>query len=372
MRVLSGLIFLPILFFSLLAMAGEGEEDRDWILITKSINVIDMETGLPQGIVPFQDVRLRIVEDGGWGHIVQLQQNGEVLPGRYITSKQWLEKMLKAAADVPEEGIPDWQGGCLALEKEELEAKDLFSLRVCFRSLQNIILGHAFTIDRASIFRALYRLRPEEQRFIALVFTVEAEVGGLVVEDYDPRQSPPHLQEMLAIMKVIENRMRNANRYAQGDPQAPYNELDIVLDNRQFSVYNADNPGWKKFLPSARMDLSNAIMAFIIYPWSKFEPLSKINRVYHYHANYLNPRVLWGNCHPSDLHKRHRVEISVDGKRLKGSGGIWGEDTAWGRKFIKSNPSFIRHIFYSAVDTCGKVESGVDTWRRDIDVRWRK
>ena len=79
------------------------------------------------------------------------------------------------------------------------------------------------------------------------------------------------------VMKVINNRVRNANedRARQGRIQN-INALDVALDPWQFSMYNAGEPGWKRAIqPGYNVNLNHMVKAYMKFNHSKFRQTLK-------------------------------------------------------------------------------------------------
>lgn len=191
--------------------------------------------------------------------------------------------------------------GCEPLKKSNLSSTDNEKLKDCWESIQKALISKAGnSLDRTKTFKALYSaLNPKEQRFMAMVLTARGEAGIL------SRGAP---EEMRAIMKVIDNRVAQA-KVKVSDPKI--NELDVVLQKSQFSMYNSNKNDWRKNIKAHKHDtfLGRAINAFTGLKNAKFEPKDKISKVTHYHTTYVKPA--WRKS--SKL-----VDVKVDGKELKG------------------------------------------------------
>ena len=124
----------------------------------------------------------------------------------------------------------------------------------------------------------------------------------------------------MVIMKVLSNRAR----YGRDKGHADANELDAALQPWQFSMYNKNDPNWKRTVKAGQGDsqTKNAIKAYILYQNTQIADASTMNRVYHYHTNYVNPN--W-----KDLSKR--VVPVLNGQRIKTTGThhLFFKDIAW-------------------------------------------
>ena len=115
----------------------------------------------------------------------------------------------------------------------------------------------------------------------------------------------------------------NNNRRAS---RKPFNELDVVLDPWQFSMYNSNDPGWRRSLDiDHRTNFSTAIHSYIKFVGSDIEPKPEVDRVYHYHANYVSPDWKVSN---------KKIAVTVDGKEVKGGSRTkhyFYRDIAWSK-----------------------------------------
>jgi hypothetical protein len=260
-----------------------------------------------------------------------------------------------------------WKPGCNVLgDRKTLDPSNsdqYQSLKKCIRSIQNSVTRNGTISDRGRIFRNLYKyLRPEEQHFAAMIFTAYGESAILVQDKSNPEVN--HLEEPLMVMKVINNRVRNANedRTRRGQGQN-MNALDIALDPWQFSMYNANEPGWKRTIqPGYGANFNNMIKAYMKFNHSKFQPDPQINHVYHYHANYMLPSdSAWGKGFRAN-HKRLELAVTVDGKSLREAPAGLDEGNASDRNKIARNWRLWRHRFYLPIDTKGQVKANGDNW----------
>lgn len=218
-----------------------------------------------------------------------------------------------------------WKPGCEVLANEQaLKDENSRELFQCIRSIQSAINQGARDsrgrLVRADVFKNLYRrLNRQEQKFAAFIFTSHGEASSLAV------RNPPKHEEMMAIMKVIDNRMNAANNYRRAT-RKPFNQLDVVLDRSQFSMYNSSDPNWRRCLDiDRRENFTVAIQSFIKYQKGDLEPKPEVDRVYHYHTNYVSPA--WK---VSDK----RVAVTADGKEVRGTTRVkhyFYRDIAWSR-----------------------------------------
>ena len=201
----------------------------------------------------------------------------------------------------------NWHEGCETLTKTPLrENSDLENLSKCFynlkKDIKKILKPNIEPDDINALYTNMYKkLNPIEQKFFALTMTSQGEAGILTKED--------QIEDMIAVMKVIDNRMNNANsRYKLNHK---INELDIVLQNKQFSMYNKNDPQWTRMLTlSSHRHIPRAIRSYIKFtdPNTKFDP-KDIEKVMHYHASYVNPS--WSK--DSEI-----IDIKINGVKPKG------------------------------------------------------
>ncbi len=260
-----------------------------------------------------------------------------------------------------------WKPGCSVLgDRKTLDPGNVDqyeSLKKCIRSIQNSVTRNGTISDRGRIFKNLYKyLRPEEQHFAAMIFTAHGE-SAILVQDKNG-EDINHLEEPLMVMKVINNRVRNANkdRARRGQGQN-INALDVALDPWQFSMFNAGEPGWKRAIqPGYGAKFNNMIKAYMKFNHSNFQPDPAVNHVYHYHANYMLPSdSAWGNGFRAN-HKRLELDVSVDGKSLRDATPGYDEGTASGRSKIARNWRLWRHRFYLPIDRNGQIKDNADNW----------
>ncbi|EQC42970.1 cell wall hydrolase [Bacteriovorax sp. BSW11_IV] len=181
--------------------------------------------------------------------------------------------------------------GCESLYSVVM-VKTVDDLMMCYQSLRAAVIEDAIVkcspqskqkapcIDRKKAFSNMYtKLSPQEQSFLAMTMTAQGEAGILA----------PPIEEMMMVMKVIQNRKEYANsRSIYRDA----NELDVVLQPWQFSMYNANDPNWSRVLksdPNKNKHVRYAVEAFVNYDKSNFTPSSVFDDVWHYHTNYVSP-----------------------------------------------------------------------------------
>lgn len=339
---------------------------RDYKLpIANSIKVMSTKTGRTTTLNASRDSAIQVLDKApGGGYRVRVYKNGVLLPGEFVTSASnvkrgvnWymLNKFEEVARDTNSAGSTgptvcaecaamaesqqpsdynledvsdltsdgpvavspgEWKPGCEALAQNPPKTEDKSKLMQCIRSIQNaIVAGNRDSngnLNRKKVFDSMFsRLKPEEQKFAAKIFTVQGEVGWM--GDHGRNH------EMMAVMKVLENRVAMAKRRGWSDP---VNELDIALHPVEFSMYNANDPNWRKVLdPVKRENFSNAIDSFLKMPTAQFQPANIADKISHYHTNGVSPA--WRNS--------PRADLVINGNPVVGAGRT-------------------KHIFYYNVD----------------------
>lgn len=375
-RLIIFLIILPLVVYAHSSDVDISSIEFD---IYKTFDVINAKTGKQSRITPKQNKKIKIVGKNKWAYVIKVvDSQGNLSAGSYLVAHKWARRALNIQAalhaarlqkeienstlppepdckscgidvdsnpqqvkaepvvqedlvDPEEKDVPvvtdgtKWKPGCEVLaDEKKLKEQDAKTLFQCIRSIQSAINQGARDsrgrLIRSKVFKNLYsRLNKKEQKFAAFIFTSHGEASSLAVKN------PPKYEEMIAIMKVIDNRMNAANSYRRAT-RKPFNQLDVVLDRSQFSMYNKNDPNWKRCLDiDRRENFSVAIHSFIKYQQSDLKPKPEVDRLYHYHTNYVSPG--W---------KRNskRVPVSVDGKQVNGTSRVkhyFYRDIAWSR-----------------------------------------
>ncbi|MCO4793717.1 MAG: hypothetical protein KC493_08400 [Bacteriovoracaceae bacterium] len=393
--------------------------------VIRSFDVVNARTGRPHKIYPRGNVKVRVVGKNRWAYKIKIEVNGEEKPGTFLATKKWVKRALNfqaarnairlqaaiqnatdapqgdcgenreptnvqnseptdedqidsdnsieviAAEDLFEDPEPavstsntEWKPGCEVLaDRASLNAanpEQKASLKKCIKSIQNAVTRNGTITSRGTIFRNLYKyLKPEEQHFAAMIFTSHGE-AAVLVQDANG-QNVEHHEELMMIMKVVNNRVRNSNRVRRGR-RSNMNALDIALDPWQFSMYNANSNGWKKMVqPGYGVNFSNAITAYMKFNTANFQPDPEVDHVYHYHANYVLPSdSAWGRGFRAN-NKRWELQVSVNGDTTRESNPSYDENSSSDRSRIGRNWRLWRHRFYLPIDTQGQVTSG-DNW----------
>lgn len=369
--------------------------------VVRSFEGMNTKTGRMINISTNSRSSVRVVGENNWAYTIKVFKDNRPVEGEFYVAKKWARRALNLYAakhalemnksvseatnqpkadccdsnihDNPQEvtifdeldtsprprarpeNFPpgrettqeDYLPGCQSLDTESSSRpRDREELMRCIRSIQTQITNGARnsrgSLLRVEVLRNLYtELNPKEQRFAAMVFTAHGEAIPITTGN------PPQLQEMTAVMKVVENRMRNSNERS-GD----FNELDVVLDPMQFSMYNRNETVWRRVLDPGRSEsLAKAVQSYIEYETADFEPKPEIDQVYHYHANYVRPD--WASSS-----KELRPRVNGDLTRPAPSG--YNERSPAGRRQIAKSYRRVRHIFYRDI-----------AWSRNPRTPWR-
>lgn len=345
--------------------------------VYKTFDVVHSKTGRKSRIKESQGRKVKIVGKNKWAYVIRVvDKNGNISGDSYMVAHKWARRALNIQAalhaaklkqvieestkppemdencqtcgiveetpsvekvtqedlvEPDEKDVPvvtesyNWKPGCEVLAKGQgLKSADSEQLFKCIRSIQKSIAEGARNrngqLNRSKAFKNLYsRLNKEEQKFAAHIFTAQGEAAILT------SARPPRYEEMVAVMKVVENRMDASNNNRRSR-RKPFNELDVVLDPWQFSMYNSKDPGWRRSLDiDYRTNFSNAVHSYIKFVSADIEPKPEVDRIYHYHANYVRPN--WRS-------NSKRVTISVDDKKVLGGSKTkhyFYRDIAWSR-----------------------------------------
>lgn len=231
-----------------------------------------------------------------------------------------------AAPVIPEFKDYKWQPGCEALAHTDLTS-DFDSLTKCLTSIKKIITKSG--VKNSSVKKHLYDLNPAEQEFAAMTISSFGEAGILA----------PPLEEMVAIMKVLDNRVS----YAKENGFAKANALDAAIQGSQFSMWNNGfkNKKTKKFqyeqwyyavkAAEHHPTVINSIKSFILFKKSKFTPKDTADAVYHYHTDYVKPD--WRSSK-----KIVKLKINDNSLKSKGTRHIFYRNIPWNFEYTSYKP----------------------------------
>jgi hypothetical protein len=231
----------------------------------------------------------------------------------------------REALSGPEGKFDDWLPGCEELGMK-LNENSYKKLSACMDSIKKTVLngaGSGMNINRDVVYKNLYsKLNKKEQEFAAMTLTSFGEAGILA----------PPLEEMVMIMKVLNNR----KEYAINKGFEHANELDAALQPYQFSMWNKKDPNWKRALRANddNPHTKNSIKAYIQYQNSDYRSNTKVNKIYHYHTDYVAPD--WSRGVRSN-------PVEINGKSLKqrGKRHLFYSNIAWSFKYNSTKKSLI-------------------------------
>lgn len=122
------------------------------------------------------------------------------------------------------------RGGCPTLKNSRPQSWNSSLLFSCLQYLRTKVGGESNPLDHDAILKNLYRLEPHEQELMGMVLTSYGEVRGA------------DINEAYLVMKTLSNRVKTAKE--KGCKHA--NALDAATQAWQFSVWNKNDPNWKK------------------------------------------------------------------------------------------------------------------------------
>lgn len=209
-------------------------------------------------------------------------------------------------------GDTEWKPGCEVLN-QAVTPSSREKLVQCLSSIKQLVMTEArsgSSLSNSKMRQVLKnRLNAKERQYAALIFTAYGEARG----------TRPPVENQMMVMKVIENRVRHARERQGKNPD----EMDIALQPYQFSMYNADDPNWRKMFDSpvaGNQGFSDAVDAFIGLSNSAFSPQGVADNIYHYHTPSLQGRVDWSRG-------RRSAPMSVNGEQA--SAHLWYANVPW-------------------------------------------
>lgn len=199
-------------------------------------------------------------------------------------------------------------GACSVLDSN---SEDVELYLKCFQYIQNRLEFNSKSAYKT--LSKLYTLSPSEQKFMAMVLTMYGEARG----------ARPTDAQMSAVMKVIENRTTKAR---ESNPES--NELDVVLQDSQFSMYNPKDRNWRAALTATPEEIREAVKVFATNGAGQCvsKPSSQTDDVYHYATSQLcNSR-----NRPDWIRQGQRVQMKFDGAPITSSGAhYFYADVPW-------------------------------------------
>ena len=201
----------------------------------------------------------------------------------------------------------------------ETNSKDVSLYMSCHKAILAKI-NYKKTDSSYEALSKLYTLTPAEQKYMAIVLTMFAEASIL----------RPQFEHMAAVLKVIQNRLRVARGK---DPNAT--ELDVVLQNAQFSSFDNEDPNWRRALSSKLSDYKTAIDVYIKRNEIRVltdQSQGSEEKVYHYVTEVLNKR-----AEPRHwFYNKPTINVIVDSNQLSQTRShVFFKNIPW--KFVNHN-----------------------------------
>ena len=297
----------------------------DIFLLTQPLELSE-EPGVPgiqMNVLPGATLMKRLSTENGLVKVQIFQENGkEVNKIRYLAEKWFalgtspshlsqfqidpnvLVQRLNAGPECEE----DTSKACAVLDTE---SGDVALYTECFEAIKNKLSFKSSDNAYTSLSK-LYALSASEKKFMAMILTMYGEARGTI---------PPE-EHMAAVMKVIVNRTRIA--------QAEYpevNELDVVLHNSQFSMFNPGDPNWRAALKADAENMKTAISVFVernSYKYRTDDPKISADSIYHYMSTALynsKQKIAWATD-TIDLYVNEKLVSPKDAH-------VFFDDIAW-------------------------------------------
>lgn len=299
------IVFLSIFFVSNILFA----QDDSVFLLTKSLtfskskNLSSSFTIKPGN----QPTLFKVVSSkNGINEVQVIQENGKTVNKTFYVSSSWFAKGTSqsavpfqvdpnkivssaslAACEMPTEVDPT--NPCSVIDSGQSDPEMYIT---CFDSIKRKLNIKTSESAYTNISK-LYSLPPAEQKFMAMVLTMYGEARGT---------RPPE-ENMAMVMKVIENRTRMAQEQCTGA-----NELDVVLQSAQFSMFNPGDPNWKAALGASGTDLKDVMKVFALRN-SIYRCENVRDNVCHYHVPGID-RQAW-------METKKKISVTINGQTIR-------------------------------------------------------
>ncbi len=254
----------------------------------------------------------------------RLEKLQELIDPKSITTylDECNKEDISQLTEVNSEEVMDdtaWLPHCSVLSKAVTE-NDTDELSLCLQSIKDTVLKgnrdrRGLPSNRNAILTNLFlKLNPKEQEFAALTLTAFGEAGIL---------TPPE-EEMVAVMKVIRNRRDYARKYGHENAT----DLDAAIQPWQFSMCNANDNNWKEALRASPKNkfTQRSVSAFVKFKNAKYRPPEIVDKIYHYHIEYVKTAAWSRGKRPASL-TINDVKISAGRRRHD-----FFKDIAWSFK----------------------------------------
>lgn len=231
--------------------------------------------------------------------------------------------------------------GCELLAKDS-KSWDDEKLKLCLDNLRAKLGGNNKTLNRKSIFQKMFALEPEEQEFIGSVLTLYGESRSSTDE------------ESLIVLQTFENRKNGAQKKCKNA-----NLLDVVLQSWQFSMWNNNDPNWKKAISLKEEEKAPPAHAAESFQLKRMAGLykkfknndfkiaasdkKKVEKISHYRTRAMdrNPSSVpsWGTAQDSISTIRvNQMNLGSQNRNNSNVDHYFFEDVAWKFKFHPYRP----------------------------------
>lgn len=320
--------FISSILLSLISFSAFSEEV---FLLTHPLNFSEAPgragIQIPVGTQP--TLMRRLSSENGITRVQIFQENGRAVNKIRYLGERWFDQGTslsqfevdpnKIIADVndpdceEDSEIDTTERACEVLDTQN---SDVNRYTHCYEAIQKKLrLGES---DSAYVtISKLYTLPAKQQRFMAMLLTMYGEARGT---------NPPELH-MASVMRIIENRLRIAKqRYPEST------ELDVVLQNSQFSMFNPKDPNWKAAITANSEKMRNALSTYATqstYAFGTKKPGNRGDNIFHYMTSslYRSGNVPWA---------KNPIEVTVNNRVLHSRNAhVFFDNIAW--SFSPSN-----------------------------------
>jgi hypothetical protein len=292
--------FLTVLvIFSLACFSQELPSDLEWIWIkiqngTYKIDIENDDGDVYMPVITDQNKTIYILRD--YSKMLEISNFNLV--------KQIPFSMCSVVSDISYPELLTATKACESLKKDPSTYKENI-LKICLKDIKRQISYDNDPLTQEKTIQNLYKLPRYQQDFAAAVFTGYGE-GRSEVD-----------KEVALIFKTISNRIR----YAKEKGCTNANALDVVLQRKQFSMWNKNDPNWSKAVSEDQESYSEdkqqqrMIKIFIKFKNNnyRFDPKKDLEKVYHYRTKNISTIPEWGAT------SKARAVVKVNGTNLGAS-----------------------------------------------------
>jgi hypothetical protein len=301
--------FISLILLSSVSFSALGEEV---FLLTHPLNFSEVpgRAGVQISVGAQPTLMKRLSSENGVTRVQIFQENGKAVNKIRYLSEHWFEQGTslsnfeidpnKIIADVndpdcDEEAINDETNrACAVLDTQ---SSDVNLYTHCYETIHRKLNIKGSDSAYVTISK-LYTLPENQQRFMAMLLTMYGEARGT---------KPPELH-MASIMRIIDNRLRIAKqRHLEST------ELDVVLQNSQFSMFNPRDPNWKAAITANSEKMMNALNTYATqstYAFGTKRSGNNGDNVFHYMTSSLfnSGNISWAT---------RPIEVTVNNTVLK-------------------------------------------------------